>query len=278
MQRWPSTTNSPPHPQIQAIIALSQGDASQLAELQKQLKQADDLVKDIASDAGKLASVLDLLDPAEQSLAWLHILCAPASTALHLCAPHHTASKEVNPIHALMLKVPPPCSALSRSDASSSQAHQPALDFIARAERFLAVCKPSHVRLSPERRAFSALPPPQNTLPPAAAAAALRARFSPRPSASRRLTHSHAALRRIARAVASLCKALKDKAVKLDCPARAIRPLAHAVRRVQPTPQHLTPQHADFLQWRAPKTCRRRQRRSITAGALDASKQNRFQL
>lgn len=65
-------------PQIQSILLLSAGEASQLAELQQILKQADDVLGDIASDANKLSSALDLLDPSAHSLGWLHLLCVPS--------------------------------------------------------------------------------------------------------------------------------------------------------------------------------------------------------
>lgn len=63
-----------PAPQINQIVALSQGDASQLNE---QLAKADETLTDIASDAGKLTAALETLDPCSHSLGWLYILCGP---------------------------------------------------------------------------------------------------------------------------------------------------------------------------------------------------------
>lgn len=126
----------------------------------------------------------------------------------------------------------PLLSAPHRSEASSSQAHQTAADFIARAERFLSVCKSAHIKHAPEKGRPLTIPPDTLNHPHSSQLTAKR-------------IHSHPS------AVASLCKALKEKAVKEGCPARAIKPLREAVLRVQPTQQHLTPQHADFLQWRA---------------------------
>ena len=54
------------------------------------------------------------------------------------------------------------------------------------------------------------------------------------------------------RAVATVCRVFKELLLVKQQPMRAVLPLLSAVRKVQPTPNHLTPQHADFLQWFAP--------------------------
>ena len=50
-------------------------------------------------------------------------------------------------------------------------------------------------------------------------------------------------------AVAAVCRAFKDLAVAQRQPMSAMLPLLAALRKVQPSAAHLTPQHADFLQW-----------------------------
>ncbi|KAG1678888.1 hypothetical protein FOA52_003556 [Chlamydomonas sp. UWO 241] len=47
---------------------------------------------------------------------------------------------------------------------------------------------------------------------------------------------------------AQLCKRYREQVVALGCPRSGVTPLLHAVRKLQPTREHLTPVHADFLQ------------------------------
>lgn len=49
-------------------------------------------------------------------------------------------------------------------------------------------------------------------------------------------------------AVNSVCRKLKECTLILSQPARGIVPLRIAIQKLQPTTEHLTPQHADCLQ------------------------------
>ena len=47
---------------------------------------------------------------------------------------------------------------------------------------------------------------------------------------------------------AKVCVVFKEVCIEMSCPSRAILPLRDAITTLQPTPEHLTPQHADFFQ------------------------------
>jgi hypothetical protein len=49
-------------------------------------------------------------------------------------------------------------------------------------------------------------------------------------------------------AVAQLCRRYKEQAIAAGAPRAAILPLLAALQRLQPSPEHLTPMHADVLQ------------------------------
>eukprot|EP00955_Chlamydomonas_euryale_P047524 353707-Chlamydomonas_euryale.AAC.6 len=51
-----------------------------------------------------------------------------------------------------------------------------------------------------------------------------------------------------AHAVAHLCKRFKEQVIALGCPRLGIAPLLCGLRKLQPSKEHLTPVHADFLQ------------------------------
>ena len=53
---------------------------------------------------------------------------------------------------------------------------------------------------------------------------------------------------RLLRAVASLCRRLRDACVACSCPGRGLAALCAAARKAAPTPAHLTPAHVDVLQ------------------------------
>jgi COP9 signalosome complex subunit 3 len=44
-----------------------------------------------------------------------------------------------------------------------------------------------------------------------------------------------------------VCKVLKDQVMQLNMPIRGIAPLRAAVRKIQSSPEQLTPVHADYL-------------------------------
>ncbi|KAJ0551056.1 putative proteasome component (PCI) domain, winged helix DNA-binding domain superfamily [Helianthus annuus] len=46
----------------------------------------------------------------------------------------------------------------------------------------------------------------------------------------------------------SVCKRLHEQVMKLGAPMRAVGPLLTAIRKIQTSPEHLTPLHPDFLQ------------------------------
>ena len=50
------------------------------------------------------------------------------------------------------------------------------------------------------------------------------------------------------RTVASICHKFKEQAIALGQPKRAILPLLNAIKMIQPSPEFLTPQHADLAQ------------------------------
>ena len=51
-----------------------------------------------------------------------------------------------------------------------------------------------------------------------------------------------------ARPVASLCRRLKDASLALGRPKAALLPLRAALQKLCPTPEHLSPMHADLFQ------------------------------
>ena len=48
-------------------------------------------------------------------------------------------------------------------------------------------------------------------------------------------------------AVLNVCRVLKDQVMQLNAPIRGIAPLRAAVRKIQASPEQLTPVHADYL-------------------------------
>ena len=48
--------------------------------------------------------------------------------------------------------------------------------------------------------------------------------------------------------VAQLCRTFKERVIAAGCPRLGVMPLLSAVQRLRPTPEHLTPMHADVLQ------------------------------
>ena len=48
--------------------------------------------------------------------------------------------------------------------------------------------------------------------------------------------------------VAHLCRKYKEHVIALGCPRLGVSPLLAALRKLQPSREHLTPIHSDFLQ------------------------------
>lgn len=48
-------------------------------------------------------------------------------------------------------------------------------------------------------------------------------------------------------AVLSVCKRFKDQVLQLQAPIQGVAPLRTAIRKLQPSSEHLTTLHADFL-------------------------------
>lgn len=52
----------------------------------------------------------------------------------------------------------------------------------------------------------------------------------------------------VALAVAKLCRTFRDQVLAIGAPRIGINPLLAALRKLQPTREHLTPVHAEFFQ------------------------------
>ena len=116
----------------------------------------------------------------------------------------------------------------------AQQPDGPFRDYVA---RFLSVCSADQIRLAPEKCEPASLHPmdaPQ-LLPQLAAH-----RLPPR---DRSVTR-----RRSPAAVCGLCRRYKELLVGSGTPRLGILPLEAAIRKLQPSREHLTPMHADFLQ------------------------------
>ena len=126
----------------------------------------------------------------------------------------------------------PPC---SEAKGRTSNAQQGDAEFVAAACRFLRACTPAQVRLAPEKCAW---PSPAAAPPRAAPVSRTLTRRSTSPP--RRAPPSAA--------VVALCRLVKQHAMALGQPKAGVAPLRAALAKLCPTPEHLSPVHADFFQ------------------------------